>query len=76
MLMPWTLLMGWHHDSLHNAKWELWQQNQPLDPIPNIQPWASVIQQTLSHQDVPEHFQKDDAMKHTIAFLEEEGIRP
>ena len=45
-----------------------------LDPIPNIQPWASVSQQTLGdklgHQDVPEYFQKDETMKHTIEILE------
>ena len=44
-----------HHESLRNAKWEIWNKRPPMDPIPNIQPWASVIQQTLSHQDVPEY---------------------
>ena len=42
------------------------------DSIPRMQPWASVIQQTLGHQDVPEYFRKDDTMKHTIEILEEE----
>ena len=39
-----------HHESLRNAKWELRGKDSLTKPIPNIQPWASVIQQTLSHQ--------------------------
>ena len=46
-----------------------------VDSIPSIQPWASVIQQTLTHQDVPEHFQKDDTMRHSIEILEEEVLQ-
>ena len=38
-----------HHDSLRDAKWEVWNKTPLTDPIPNIQPWASVIQQTLTH---------------------------
>ena len=45
-----------HHDSLRNAKWEMWNRDPLRNSVPNIQPWASAIQQTLSHQDVPEYF--------------------
>ena len=38
-----------HHDSLRNTKWEMWNKKPLVDSIPNIQPWASVIQQTLTH---------------------------
>ena len=53
-----------HHESLRSTKWELWGKESVSAPIPNIQPWASVIQQTLNHQNVPEYFQKDDTMKY------------
>ena len=43
-----------HHESLRSTKWELWGKESVSTPIPNIQPWASVIQQTLTHQNVPE----------------------
>ena len=64
-----------HHDSLRNAKWETWSRDSFMNSVPNVQPWASVIQQTLSHQNVPEYFQKDDAMKHSIEILEEEVVQ-
>ena len=31
-----------------------------IDQTPYVQPWASVIQVTLNHQEVPDYFQKDD----------------
>ena len=43
-------------------------------PITNIQPWASVIQQTLTHQNVPEYFQKDNTMKYSAEILDEEEV--
>ena len=63
-----------HHESLREAKWELWGKGSLMKPIPNIQPWASVIQQTLSHQNVPEYFQKDDTMRYSTEILEEEEV--
>ena len=46
-----------------------------MNPIPNVQPWASVIQQTkVSHQNVPEYFQKDDTMRYAAEILEEEEV--
>ena len=62
-----------HHDSLRSTKWEMWQHKSVNDVLPAI-PWASVIQQTLSHQDVPEYFQKDETMRHTIEILDEEEV--
>ena len=47
-----------HHDSLRSAKWEMWTKTPLKDSVPSIQPWASVIQQTLTHQDCPEYFQR------------------
>ena len=35
-----------HHESLRSTKWELWGKESVVRPIPNVQPWASVIQQT------------------------------
>ena len=64
-----------HHDSLRSAKWEIRNRTPFTDSVPSIQPWASVIQQTFSHQDVPEYFQKDDTMKHSIEILEEEVLQ-
>ena len=63
-----------HHDALRNAKWELWGKDSLINPIPNVQPWASVTQQTLNHQEVPEYFQRDDAMKYSAEILEEEEV--
>ena len=63
-----------HHESLRSTKWELWGKESLMRPIPNIQPWASVIQQTLSHQNVPEYFQKDDTMKCSAEILDEEEV--
>ena len=63
-----------HHDALRNAKWEVWGKDSLTNSVPNIQPWASVIQQTLSHQNVPEYFQKDDTMKYSAEILEEEEV--
>ena len=64
-----------HHDSLRSAKWEAWNKDPLMKSAPNIQPWASVSQQTLTHQDVPEHFQKGDTMRHSIEILEEEVLQ-
>ena len=64
-----------HHDSLRNAKWEAWSKDSLMNSVPNLQPRASVIQQTLSHQNVPEYFQKDDVMKHSVEILEEEVLQ-
>ena len=64
-----------HHDSLRRVKWESWNTDSLMSSVPNLQPWASVIQQTLSHQDVPEYFQKDDTMKHSVEILEEEMLQ-
>ena len=61
-----------HHDSLRGENWKMWDKNSLVNPVPNIQPWASVIQQTLSHQNVPEYFQRDDTMKYSAEILEEE----
>ena len=36
-----------HHESLRSTKWELWGKESLSTPIPNIQPWASVIQQSI-----------------------------
>ena len=48
-----------HHESLRSTKWELSRRGVTIEAsIPNIQPWASVIQQTLNHQDVPEYFRE------------------
>ena len=63
-----------HHESLRSTKWELWGKEPISTPIPNIQPWASVIQQTLTHQNVSEYFQKDDAMKYSAEILDEEEV--
>ena len=63
-----------HHDYLCTARWELWQHESLNDGLPTIQPWTSVIQQTLNHQDVPEHFQKDKTMKHTVEILDDEEV--
>ena len=63
-----------HHDSLRSTKWELWGKESLSTPIPNIQPWASVIQQTLNHQNVPEYFQRDDTMKYSAEILNEEEV--
>ena len=63
-----------HHESLRSTKWELWGKESISTPIPNIQPCASVIQQTLAHQNVPEYFQKDDAMKYSAEILDEEEV--
>ena len=63
-----------HHESLRSTKWELWGKESISTPIPNIQPWASVTQQTLTHQNVPEYFQKDDAMKYSAEILNEEEV--
>ena len=52
----------------------MWEQKSSINPTPNVQPWASVIQQTLGNQDVPEYFQKDDTVKHTIEILAEEEV--
>ena len=62
-----------HHESLRSTKWELWGK-ESLKPVPSIQPWASVIQQTLNHQDVPEYFKRDDAMKYSAEILNEEEV--
>ena len=64
-----------HHDSLRNAKWEIWNKDPVVNSVPNIQPWASVKQQTLSHQHVPEYFQKDETMKHSIEILEDKVLQ-
>ena len=64
-----------HHESLRNAKWEIQNKTPLTDSVPTIQPWASVIQQTLTHQDVPEYFQKDDTMRHSIEIPEEEVLQ-
>ena len=63
-----------HHDSLRMTKWDMWHHNSVNEVMPAIQPWASVIQQTLSHRDVPECFQKDETMRHTIEILDEDKI--
>ena len=63
-----------HHDSLRSTKWDLWGKESLSTPIPNIQPWASVIQQTLNHQNVPEYFQRDDTMKYSAEILNEEEV--
>ena len=63
-----------HHDSLRSTKWELWGKESVVKPVPNIQPWASVIQQTLNHQNVPEYFQRDDTMKYSAEILDEEEV--
>ena len=63
-----------HHESLRSTKWEMWGKESVVRPIPNIQPWASVIQQTLNHQNVPEYFQKDDAMRYSAEILDEEEV--
>ena len=63
-----------HHESLRSTKWELWGKESITVPIPNIQPWASVIQQTLNHQNVPEYFQRDDTMKYSAEILNEEEV--
>ena len=63
-----------HHESLRSTKWELWGKESLVRPIPNIQPWASVIQQTLNHQNVPEYFQRDDTMKYSAEILDEEEV--
>ena len=63
-----------HHESLRSTKWKLWGKESESIPIPNIQPWASVIQQTLAHQNVPEYFQKDDAMRYSAEILDEEEV--
>ena len=63
-----------HHDALRNAKWEMWGKDSLTNSVPSVQPWASVIQQTLSHQNVPEYFQKDDTMKYSAEILEEEEV--
>ena len=63
-----------HHESLRSTKWELWGKESLSTPIPNIQPWASVIQQTLNHQNVPEYFPKDDTMKYSAEILNEEEV--
>ena len=63
-----------HHDSLRSTKWEMWGKESVMRPIPNIQPWASVIQQTLNHQNVPEYFQKDDTMRYSAEILDEEEV--
>ena len=62
-----------HHESLRSTKWEL-RGKESLKTVPNVQPWASVIQQTLNHQDVPEYFQKDDTMKYSAEILNEEEV--
>ena len=63
-----------HHDSLRSTKWDLWGKESLSTPILNIQPWASVIQQTLNHQNVPEYFQRDDTMKYSAEILNEEEV--
>ena len=63
-----------HHDALRNAKWEMWGKDSLTNSVPSVQPWASVIQQTLSHQNVPEYFQKDDTMKYSAEIVEEEEV--
>ena len=63
-----------HYESLRSTKWELWGKELLSTPIPNIQPWASVIQQTLNHQNVPEYFQKDDTMRYSAEILNEEEV--
>ena len=63
-----------HHESLRSTKWELWGRESVVPPIPNVQPWASVIQQTLAHQNVPEYFQKDDSMRYSAEILDEEEV--
>ena len=63
-----------HRESLRSSKWELWGKESLVRPIPNIQPWASVIQQTLNHQNVPEYFQRDDTMKYSAEILDEEEV--
>ena len=65
-----------HHESLRSTKWEMWGKESVVRPIPNIQPWASVVQQTLNHQNVPEYFQKDDAMRYSAEILDEEEVLP
>ena len=63
-----------HHESLRSTKWELWGRESVVPPIPNVQPWASVIQQTLAHQNVPEYFQRDDSMRYSAEILDEEEV--
>ena len=58
---------------LLSARQEMYQK-QRLDTSPYVQPWASVIQQTLNHQEVPEYFQTDDAMKQTVEILDDEEV--
>ena len=64
-----------HHDSLRSAKWEMWGKDSLTNSVPNIQAWASVIQQTLSHQNAPDYFQRDDTMKYSAEILEEEVLQ-
>ena len=63
-----------HHESLRSTKWEMWGKESVVRPILNSQPWASVIQQTLNHQNVPEYFQKDDAMRYSAEISDEEEV--
>ena len=63
-----------HHDALRNTKWEMWGKHSLVNSVPSIQPWASIIEQTLNHQNVPEYFQKDDTMKYSTEILEEEEV--
>ena len=63
-----------HHESLRSTKWESWGRESAVIPTPNIQPWASVIQQTLAHQNVPEYFQRDDTMKYSAEISDEEEV--
>ena len=52
----------------------MWGKDSLTNPVLNVQPWASVIQQTLNHQNVPEYFQRDDTMKYSAEILEEEEV--
>ena len=67
--------LGQSHHDLRNAKWGMWNRDSLMNSVPNTQPWASVIQQTLNHQNVPEYFQKDDTMRYSAEILEEEVLQ-
>ena len=47
-----------HHESLRSAKWEVWGKESVITHIPNIQPWASVIQQDTSSSECTRLFPK------------------
>ena len=62
-----------HNECLRSAKWDVYERRK-LDPTPYVQPWTSVIQQTLNHQEAPEYFQKDNVMKQTVEILDDEEV--